>query len=308
MSTPYNPTGSSDNNDQPDYLTDRSAESSEPTTNLSRSESGSEWGTGEAASSSEWDTSESTSSASASGASSSSSSSSSEDTSWGAPSQTQSQYGQSDYGQAQSYNQYGQPQYGQSDYSQSDYGQTGYGSQSQQQGQAQHQYGQTDYSQAQYGAQQYQQYNQGQNYGQTQAQYGTQHGQYQPGQFGAPQGGFQQPVDPGAVRKRDGDSFFKALFDFSFSRYITIDFVKVIYAIVLAFIALGWVVGLFASFSGFADGVGTGFLFLFGYLIVGTAVAFLWLVLARMGLEFYVAMVKTAQNTSKLVEYEKDKA
>ena len=64
----------------------------------------------------------------------------------------------------------------------------------------------------------------------------------------------------------------------------------------------------FASFSGFADGVGTGFLFLFGYLIFGTAVAFLALVFARIGLEFYVAMVKTAQNTSKLVEYEKDKA
>lgn len=291
MSTPYNPTGSNDNNEQPDYLTDRSAESSEPTTEFSRGDASSEWGTGD--SSSAWG------SDSAAG-----------DNEWGA----QSQQAQ----QPQSYNQYGQPQYGQSDYSQGDYSQSdysqggysqaGYAQSSQSQGQPQ--YGQTDYSQPQYGAQQSQYQPQGQSqYSQTdysQAQFGAQQGQYQPqGQYGVPQGQFQQPGKP---RKGDGDGFFKALFDFSFNRFITIDFVKVIYAIVLAFIALGWVVGLFASLSGFADSVGTGFLLLFGYLILGTAVAFLWLVFARIGLESYVAMVKTAQNTSKLVQYEKDKA
>lgn len=283
MSTPYNPTGSNDNNEQPDYLTDRSAESSEPTTEFSRGDASPEWGSD---SSSAWG------SDSAAG-----------DNEWGAQSQ-QSQQAQ----QPQSYNQYDQPQYGQSDYSQGGYSQAGYAQSSQSQGQPQ--YGQTDYSQPQYGAQQSQYQAQGQpQYGQTdysQAQFGAQQGQYQPqGPYGVSQGQFQQPGKP---RKGDGDGFFKALFDFSFNRFITIDFVKVIYAIVLAFIALGWVVGLFASLSGFADSVGTGFLFLFGYLIVGTAVAFLWLVFARIGLEFYVAMVKTAQNTSKLVEYEKDKA
>lgn len=311
MSTPYNPTGSNDNNDEPDRLTDR-AESSDSTTNFSRSEATSERGASGVTSSAEWGTGESATSGT-------DASSTSDENPWGTSSQSdypQSGYSQSDYGsQSQSYSQFGQPQYGQADYSQGDYSQGDYS----QSGYSQTSYGAQSQGQPQYAAQQgqYQQPGQAQGhtqyghtqYGQpdySQPQYAAQQDQYQQqGQFGVQPGQFQQPAKG---RRGDGDSFFKALFDFSFSRYITIDFVKVIYAIVLAFIALGWVVGLIMSFTGFADGVGTGFLLVFGFLIFGTAAAFLSLVFARIGLEFYVAMVKTAQNTSKLVEYEKDKA
>ena len=109
-------------------------------------------------------------------------------------------------------------------------------------------------------------------------------------------------------RKKPGDGFFQALFDFSFSRFITIDFAKVIYAIFLGLIALAWAAGLIASLIGFSEGVGEGFLGLIVYLIVGTALALFATVGARLSLEFYVATVKTAQNTSKLVEFEQDKA
>ncbi|QNP94521.1 DUF4282 domain-containing protein [Corynebacterium wankanglinii] len=45
-------------------------------------------------------------------------------------------------------------------------------------------------------------------------------------------------------------------------------------------------------------------LMLVGFLIFGTLAAFIAVVVTRITLEFYVSLVKTAQNTSKLVELE----
>ena len=180
-------------------------------------------------------------------------------------------------------NQYGENQYGQQgQYSQAQYGQSQYG-----QGYSQPQYGQTQYSQQSYTQPQY---GQGQ-YGQF-PQAGTQ--QYDQSQYG-----YGKPAKSGK-----GNGFFNALFDLSFSRYITVDFMRVIYAISLGLIVLAWVAGLLFSFAGFGDSFGEGMLMLVGFLIFGTLAAFIAVVVTRITLEFYVSLVKTAQNTSKLVELE----
>lgn len=79
---------------------------------------------------------------------------------------------------------------------------------------------------------------------------------------------------------------------------------RVIYAISLGLIVLAWVAGLLFSFAGFGDSFGEGMLMLVGFLIFGTLAAFIAVVVTRITLEFYVSLVKTAQNTSKLVELE----
>ena len=191
-------------------------------------------------------------------------------------------------------NQYGENQYGQQgQYSQAQYGQSQYG-----QGYSQPQYGQTQYSQQSYTQPQYGQgqYGQGQ-YGQ-QAQYG-QFPQAGTQQYDQSQYGYGKPAKSGK-----GNGFFNALFDLSFSRYITVDFMRVIYAISLGLIVLAWVAGLLFSFAGFGDTFGEGMLMLVGFLIFGTLAAFIAVVVTRITLEFYVSLVKTAQNTSKLVELE----
>lgn len=154
-------------------------------------------------------------------------------------------------------------------------------------------YGQYPSVQPQHGENQYgeNQYGQQAQYGQF-PQAGTQ--QYDQSQYG-----YGKPAKSGK-----GNGFFNALFDLSFSRYITVDFMRVIYAISLGLIALAWVAGLLFSFAGFGDSFGEGMLMLVGFLIFGTLAAFIAVVVTRITLEFYVSLVKTAQNTSKLVELE----
>ncbi|MDK8307033.1 DUF4282 domain-containing protein [Corynebacterium imitans] len=102
-----------------------------------------------------------------------------------------------------------------------------------------------------------------------------------------------------AQSKQTADGFFSALFDFSFSQYITLKFARVIYLISAVLIGLCWVFGLLVSLAAFSDGFGTGLFALIGFLIVGTLVS---LISARVTLEFMVSAIKTAQNTSEIAE------
>lgn len=162
-------------------------------------------------------------------------------------------------------------------------------------------YGQYPSVQPQHGENQYGENQYGQQGQYSQAQYGqSQYGQgYSQPQYDQSQYGYGKPAKSGK-----GNGFFNALFDLSFSRYITVDFMRVIYAISLGLIALAWVAGLLFSFAGFGDSFGEGMLMLVGFLIFGTLAAFIAVVVTRITLEFYVSLVKTAQNTSKLVELE----
>lgn len=93
-------------------------------------------------------------------------------------------------------------------------------------------------------------------------------------------------------------SFFKALFDFSFRHFVTVRFAGVLFGVGLAAIVLGW---LIFSLVAFTDSAAAGVLtFLFGAVF-----AFVYIILFRVTIEFYVAMVRTAQNTSIMVDQNK---
>lgn len=94
----------------------------------------------------------------------------------------------------------------------------------------------------------------------------------------------------------DAAGFFQALFDFSFKSFVTIKFAGIIYGIALVLIGVVTLVGIILSFITMTqDGV-SGF---FGLVMV-LILAPVYLVLFRLMLEFYVAMVRTAQNTSAI--------
>jgi Domain of unknown function (DUF4282) len=89
--------------------------------------------------------------------------------------------------------------------------------------------------------------------------------------------------------------FFKMLFDFSFSRFIGIKIVGVLYGIGLFFSGLGCLVFAFSGFSSsFISGLVT--------LMLSPVIFLLYVILLRVGLEGFVASLRTAENTSHLVE------
>ena len=83
--------------------------------------------------------------------------------------------------------------------------------------------------------------------------------------------------------------FFGALFDLSFTSYVTPMVVGVIYVLGMVAITVGLVIGLVA---GFVDSLESGIL----VLVLGPLVALVYLVLWRMLLEFYVAVTRMADD------------
>ncbi|EOM74679.1 DUF4282 domain-containing protein [Rhodococcus rhodnii] len=174
-----------------------------------------------------------------------------------------------------------------------------YGAQQQQQSGGQQQPGGQQYPGAQYGQPQYQQYGQPGAWG-GQQQYAhpgqpqpgqPQYGQPQPGQYPA---GYPQPG--GAPTGGSSDTgFMAALFDLSFNRFAAPSVVRVLYILLMVLVGLGYVAFVAAAFvDGIVSGLAT--------LVVGALIAIVYLALARVSLEFVIAAVRTAQNTSKLVE------
>ncbi|MEZ5084964.1 MAG: DUF4282 domain-containing protein [Tessaracoccus sp.] len=136
---------------------------------------------------------------------------------------------------------------------------------------------------------------QGGSYGQTPP--GDPYGQTPPGApYGQTPPGYQYaaPTPPSS----DDTPFFKALFDFSFRSFVTIKFASVIYGIGLALIGLAWLTFIVTGFNrGFLPGLGA--------LILGGLIAAFYVVIVRIGLEFSVAMIRTAQNTSIIADASK---
>lgn len=120
--------------------------------------------------------------------------------------------------------------------------------------------------------------------------------QHQQPAYGAPQGGDAQG-QPGGQPARAGKEkgFFAALFDLSFKSFITIKFASILYVAGIVLLTVGW---LIITISAFTESAGAGIAMLF----LGLIGLFIYIVLFRLMLEFYVAMVRTAQNTSMLVE------
>lgn len=102
-------------------------------------------------------------------------------------------------------------------------------------------------------------------------------------QYGAPDPGWQQQMAP------QGGSFFGALFDFSFNRFITPSIIKVLYILGLVAIVLGYLVALI---GGFTASTVLGVVI----LIFGPVLALLYLALWRVTLEFYYAVVRMSED------------
>lgn len=119
-------------------------------------------------------------------------------------------------------------------------------------------------------------------------------------QQGYPQYGAFQPNND--MPQNDSKSFFATLFDFSFNSFITVRFAKVIYMIIIVVLALYWAFMLLMAFTAFADGAVTGILAVLGVLVIGAIVFLFSVLMARLSLEFYVSMVRTAQNTGEMAK------
>lgn len=114
-----------------------------------------------------------------------------------------------------------------------------------------------------------------------------------PGSGGAGPGGWPggpgwQPPSADQVQ-REAKGFLGALFDFSFTYFVTPMIIKVVYLIATVALVLGWLILLVAGFSANA-GIG---LFV---LILGPLFVLLYLALIRMTLEFYLAVVRMSED------------
>jgi hypothetical protein len=103
----------------------------------------------------------------------------------------------------------------------------------------------------------------------------------QPG-YGAPQGPIGGPHGP-------AKSPFSALFDFDFNTFATPSVVKILYVVGMVLAGLFYV-GLLIG--GFTQGVGIGLVSLIG----GAIAVLFWLILFRVTLEFYYAVVRMSED------------
>lgn len=141
-------------------------------------------------------------------------------------------------------------------------------------------------------------------YGQAQGGYGQDQGQWQPA-AAQPGPGPQAGPSAGGTASQD-DSFFKALFDFGFTKYATPTLIKVYYIVGLILGALYWIGGgLFMMVAGSAassysssdmSGAVMGII----WLLFGAPVFFFYMIALRMQLEMMIAMVRTNQDTKAI--------
>ncbi len=89
-------------------------------------------------------------------------------------------------------------------------------------------------------------------------------------------------------------SFLKELFDFSFSRFITLRFIKLLF--IVGLVAIG-VVSIFFALSGFTRGFGQGLL----TLLLSPVLFLAYTIFFRIWLELVVVIFRIADNTRHLV-------
>ncbi len=112
---------------------------------------------------------------------------------------------------------------------------------------------------------------------------------YGHGETAPPTGG------PPSTSSAETKGFFAALFDYSFNTFITPMIIKFVYVLVTIGIAIGYLVIAIATFS---RSTSVGVLWL---LIIGPILAVLYLALARMTLEFYLAVVRVSEDVRRAV-------
>lgn len=90
------------------------------------------------------------------------------------------------------------------------------------------------------------------------------------------------------------EGFFKSLFDFSFSSFITSRVIKILYILFVLGAALG---ALGIIVGGFSASVGTG---LFTLIIGGPLVFLIWVISARVGLEIILVVFRIGEDLDEL--------
>jgi hypothetical protein len=95
-----------------------------------------------------------------------------------------------------------------------------------------------------------------------------------------------------------GASFFEALFDFSFSKFVSETVVKILYVFAILLAGLG-AIGIIIS--GFSNGIGSGVF----ALIFAPILFIFWVLLARVGLEIFVVIFRIADYLREIAKNSK---
>lgn len=121
-----------------------------------------------------------------------------------------------------------------------------------------------------------------------------------PASSGAPTSAYSHPgaptpTGPGLGSDPAGQTkgFLGALFDFSFTHFVTPMLVKFVYLLATVLLVIGYLV---LSIGMLADNVATGLLFLF---IIGPIGLIIYLAITRMTLEFYLAITRMSQDINQ---------
>jgi hypothetical protein len=96
--------------------------------------------------------------------------------------------------------------------------------------------------------------------------------------------------------QEQGKGFLRALFDFSFTTYITPKIIKVIFGIVIVVSGLGW---LGYTIFAFATNVVLGIIV---FVIIGPLIFLLYIILARVYLEVVMAVFTIAENSTRIAQ------
>jgi len=91
---------------------------------------------------------------------------------------------------------------------------------------------------------------------------------------------------------REGAGFFTALFDFSFTNFVTPILVRFVYLLATVALVATWLIALFA---GFVRGFGSGLT----VLVLGPVFLVIYLAVIRMTLEFYLSVVRMSEDIHK---------
>ncbi len=87
--------------------------------------------------------------------------------------------------------------------------------------------------------------------------------------------------------------FIGKLFDLSFTKFVTPSLVQLIYAVGMGLILLTWLIALIASLT-------QGFVAFLGMLVIGSAVAFLYLLMLRVWMELIIILFRLGDTTQQI--------
>lgn len=110
--------------------------------------------------------------------------------------------------------------------------------------------------------------------------------------------GAPQPAPQPNPSASQAKGFFAALFDTSFTAFVTPQIVKIVYFATIALTAL-YIIVMAISMLWLGQGLTA-----LVTLVFGALVGIVFIALTRMTLEFYLAAIRTAENTAKLLERE----